>query len=412
MKQIICGLLALLMILSIILSLAACGSAPEPVTEPSESASTTPSSATQPTADQTEATTEPVTEPVITNHDLPISAISITEQTETQENQSGNTVFEYTYQNIRLVLPDGDMSIAINLDILNRIDATRSEAVALMNSAMADNPTYPYALSVLYFPMRIDQTVLSLFGQQNTYSGGGHASNDFTGLTYDLSTGNVLTLGDVLVKGTTSDAICPLVIEALGNLPEEYRIYDDYALTVEERFSGDLAKEYGWYLSKEGLGFVFAPYEVAPYSTGFVHGVIPYEKLTGILEDIWFPAERVTPDGALEVLPFSQENAENFDQFAELYLDRDGQAVLLHATGLIYDVTIEYGNWNTDGSVFTPEQTVFVTDALVASNAVIVQSDIPDAMPHLRITYTTADGSVTVYLSASGEDGTPLLVTF
>ena len=403
--------ISLILVLCLCFLLTACSSDPEPTTVPTTEPASDPT--TQPTSAPTEPsapeTTEPTTGEVI--HDLPMTAISVTQQTEITNGKEGTPVFEYTYQNIRLVLPDAEMSMSVNLDILNRIDATRATANDLMNDAVAVEPQYPYSLSVIYEPQRIDSAVLSLFGCQTMFSGGSTLHSGH-GLTYDLTTGTVLTLSDVLVSGVTADVLCPLVIDALAALPEEACIFADYATTVEDRFSGDFLADKSWHLSDAGLCFTFAPYEVAPNSTGFVHALIPYESLTGILNDAWFPQERITPNGTLEILPFTQEDTEGFEQFAELYLSKDGGKYLLHATNLVYDVVIESGFWNTDGTTFTPEQTVFQADSLVASDAVMIQTDIPDAMPNLRITYTDATGTVTVYLSASGEDGSPLLLTY
>ena len=40
----------------------------------------------------------------------------------------------------------------------------------------------------------------------------------------------------------------------------------------------------------------------------------------------------------------------------------------------------------------------------------MIQADIPDVMSNLRITYTSGDETVTVYLFMSGEDGSALLL--
>lgn len=403
------------LLLCLAVSLCACTHTEEPTLAPTSQPTAGTQATTEPTAltEGTQATSKP-TEPdetVSLVFDLPMTAITMTEQTETAQNSSGDTVFVYTYQNIRLFLPDAEIGFSITLDLLNRIDSTRPAAADMMNDALSASPQYPYSFSIIYTPMRADGTVLSLFGRQTTYSGGSaiHAGQ---GLSYDPRSGAVLTLEDILVPGTTADTLCPLVIDALTTLPEEYCLFSDYADTVESRFSGNFLADDGWYFSQDSLCFVFAPFEVAPNSTGFVHAQIPYDRLNGILRDVWFPEERITPNGSLEVLPFTQEEADRFDQFTELYLNQVGGSYLLHSTDLIYDLVIESGFWNLDCTVFTPEQTVFYANSLLSSNAVLIQTDIPDGMPNLRITYTTNDGTVSVYLSASGEDGSPLLLTF
>ena len=387
-------LLVLLLTFSLIFSLYACAD----TTDPGEGSTSTPTSGSASISTPTTEPSEPEnTEPTADNvvYDLPMTAISITEETEAQYDDNGELIFEYTYQNIRILLPDADMSMSVNLDILNRIDATRTNATEVMNEALKDSPAYPYYYSVIYTPMRTDEAVISLFCQQTTYSGG-MVIHSGSGLTYDLGTGSVLTLEDVLLPGITADTICPLVVQALSELPDEYYIYSDYADTVESRFSGNFLEDIGWHLSDEGLCFTFAPYEVAPNSAGFIHAVIPYDQLTGILEDAWFLPEEVTPNGTLNVAVLSQEAAERFDTFAEVNLDRNGDMYLLTTDGMIYDLVIESGLRRNDG--FTPLTTVFRASSLVSANAVTLRANA-DTLELLRITYTGAEGSVELYLS-------------
>lgn len=95
-------MLSLILAFCLVLTLAACGYDPEPTTVP------TTEPATQPTAAPTQPTEPETTEPTAPEirYDLPMTAISITEQTEITNGEDGNTVFEYTYPNIRLILPD------------------------------------------------------------------------------------------------------------------------------------------------------------------------------------------------------------------------------------------------------------------------------------------------------------------
>ena len=148
--------LSLILALCFCLTLAACGSDPEPTTVPTTEPANQPT--TQPTAAPTEPdNSEPTTGEVV--YDLPMTAISMTQQKEVTNGKDGNPVFEYTYQNIRVVLPDGDMALDVTLDILNRIDATRPAANDLMNDAVSANPQYPYSFSIIYEPQRLDSGV-------------------------------------------------------------------------------------------------------------------------------------------------------------------------------------------------------------------------------------------------------------
>jgi hypothetical protein len=148
------------------------------------------------------------------------------------------------------------------------------------------------------------------------------------------------------------------------------------------------------------LCFTFAPYEVAPNSSGFVHALIPYEQLTGILEDAWFPPEQITPAGALHISSFTQEIADPFDMFTEVVLDKENALYLIHTDGILYDLVIEYGV--RTGDRFTPEYTVFRADSLVSANAVTLQAD-GDTLSMLRISYTGSDGTVSLFVTFDSE---------
>ena len=396
--------LSIFLALCLIFLLTACNSKPEPATEPT----------TDPTHSATAAPTEPTTKPSVpettenippidVKHDFPLSAVTCIPQQETTYGKSDTPVFEYTYPKIQVILSDGAVAEAVNNDILNRIEATRSDAADLMNAAVSAEPKNPHSLTIQYVPQRIDGTVLSLFGAYSVYSGGSvHHSGH--GLTYDLITGTILTLDDVLTGTVTADVLCPLVVDALSELPAEMYLFDDFASTVEYRFSGEFLKDESWHLSETGLCFTFAPYEVAPNSTGFVHAVIPYEQLTGILEDAWFPPERTTPDGILNVGAFSQEKAETFDTFAEVCLDPQDDMFLIWTDSLIYDLVIETGF--RSGDRFTSEYTVLRADSLVPSDAVMLQADHANTLPLIRISYTGTEGPEFVFLSTDA-DGIP-----
>lgn len=394
-------LCALFLLLCFTFLLTACVSTPEPGTEP-------PAIPTQvPTAPPTESPTTVPTEPEPTQtppttsviYDLPMISVVCAPIQEVTNGASGSPIFQYTYQDIQLTLPDTAISAAIDSDITQRINSTQSDAADLKDASIAAEPKYPYSLSVIYEPQRIDGTVLSFFGTHTLYNGGS-VLHSGRGLTYDLTTGSVLTLDDILTDSVTADTLCALVTAALSELPEETYLFGDYAGTVETRFSENFLSDESWHLSKAGLCFTFAPYEVAPNSSGFVHALIPYEQLTGVLADAWFPPEEITPAGALHISSFTQEIADPFDMFTEVVLDKENALYLIHTDGILYDLVIEYGV--RTGDRFTPEYTVFRADSLVSANAVTLQAN-GDTLSMLRISYTGSDGTVSLFVTFDSE---------
>lgn len=398
MRRMIC----LLLCLCVTLALAACGTEPAPTTEPADDPTagpvTVPTTApTQPSATApTEDTTPSTEDPVI--YDLPMSAIVLTDHQEAHTDGSGNTLFTYTYQNVRLYLDDETISEAVTLELLNRIDATRTAAEKILAESGSASPDSPYWFTVQYVPERIDSGILSLSGTQSSYSGGSHANSACVGVTYDLLTGSVLGLGDILTDDCTADVICRLVVDALSAVSEEYFLYGDYAVTVEERFSGDFRTDENWYLSGEGLCFSFSPYEVAPYSSGIVTALIPYESLHGVLEDACFPMERISASGTMFCMTAHSADPAQFDQIAEVILDSGSDSYILSTDGLVYDVTIERGIWDPESKTFASDSVVFASDSLIPKNAILLERLADTAV---CIYYTSGDTRIGLLLTDS-----------
>ena len=389
--------MALALILTLCLS--GCNTSKPLPTEPSTTAATLPS-----TAPTTVPAIPETTQPQLEIPHLPLSAVTTTTITEIAPD---GVQFEYSYPNIHLHLSDPSITDMVSLELLNRIDATRTAAKEVMDSA-DDQGAYFY--TVRYDPARVDPGVLSLFGSHTSYGGGMHPNTECVSVTYDLTTGDVLQLTDILTLDCTAADLSPLVVDALAALAEETYLYSDYPTVVEERFGQDLGEDSGWYLSNDGLCFYFSPYEVAPYASGTVTAVIPYERLVGLLRDAYFPLEKSGAVGDVDAVLFGQTDPDQFEQFAEVVIDKEGEAVLLHTEGLVYDVTIEYGEWNSEGTVFTPTSTVFAAASLTPYDGVLLQAYFPDVMPILRLNYTTDEGTIQKYIFQSGKDGSILLL--
>ena len=143
----------------------------------------------------------------------------------------------------------------------------------------------------------------------------------------------------------------------------------------------------------------FAPYEIAPYSSGTIHATIPYEKLTGILDDKYFPAEKETAAGTLYAELFSEDAAKKHTQFAEVILNNSGDKVLLHTDHYIQDLQIISGSWSADDSTFIPENVVFAAYGLTVGDAIMLETEFAPTAPTIQIRYTTHEKTITTYLS-------------
>lgn len=347
-------------------------------TQPATSAPTDPTTTDPTSTVPTVPTTNPTspTTPII--HDLPMSAIALTEQAELSKDKDGAVYFTYAYPNVRLYLQNEAVSEAVTLDLLNRIDATREQANAVREDA-GNAGTESGFYQVQYTPQRIDGAVLSLSGTTTSFSGGSHPGSTCTGITYDLLSGSALSLDDILTDNCSADVLCRLVVDALAAMNQDGFLYSDYAISVEERFSGNYLSDSGWYLSREGLCFSFEPYEVGPYSSGIITAVIPYGKLPGYLEDAWFPMEQISAQGDLIVESMSASSMDPYAHLAELNLDPSADAMVIHTDGLIYDITIQ--------TTYPDTTVLFAADQMTPGSAIVLRG----AASNLQILYRDGD---------------------
>lgn len=365
----------------------------------------------------TGTTTAPTEDPTGTASHVPdqepMYAVSVPAVSEAVTAEDGTVIFTYTHQSMMLTLPDPDVADKVIIDFLGRIDSTRSTADATLASAKAaysgSSNWMPYLCSITYSPTRIDQGVLSLFGSNITHSGTSHPERVYVSASYDLVTGDVLTLGSIMSVQATTEDFCQLTLEALAEMKEDKYLYEGYEATVRQRFQRVESQDQDWYFTQTGLCFYFAPYEIAGYSSGVIVAEIPYDKLAGLLYDGYFPAERDTASGTVQASQLDAIDLEDFTQITEAIIDPDGEMVFLYTDGLVWDVHIQVGTWDATGTEFTPTYTALLSHALSPGDAAMVQTLFSDTEPTLRLTYTTGGESVTYYLSQSGKDGSILL---
>lgn len=352
---------------------------------------------TVPTDSGTKISTEPT---VILPQQEAMYAVSVPAVSESTLAEDGTVVFSYTHQSMMLTVPDPEVASKIIIDFLSRNDAAAETADGIRASAAANYTGsadwIPYLYNITYSPSRMDQGVLSLVGNCVTYSGASHPDRLSVSASYDLVTGDVLTLGSIMSADATTDDFCALVLNALDKIKVSKHLYDGYEDTVKSRFSQDESLDQDWYFSTTGLCFYFVPYEIAPYSSGVIVAEIPYGELAGLIYDGYFPAERETATGSIQATVLDDTDTTQFTQIAELVLDADGQMVFLHTDGIIWDVMIEYGAWDTLGVAFAPVYTALFSGSLTPGDAIMIQSD---ELTSLRLTYTNGTQTVTQHFT-------------
>ena len=265
--------------------------------------------------------------------------------------EDGTPIFSFEYQSMHLIHPDRDVAQKVISDYDSR--ATR-----------------------------IDQGVLSLYGQIVQVGETGRAAQQGVSINYNMVTGDVLTLGSILYHIDFKDELCELLIEALD--ATDYFLYDDYQQTVRARFARDESTDEAFYFTRTGLCFYFSPYEIAPFVSGNIVAEVPYHQLTGIIGDEFFPAERIPSNGMLSIMAFRDDIWEQYEQFSDIITKENGQKILLTTDSVVQDIRIMQLQWRDDSMT---QNTVYAANSICSTDAILLEGDFSVDKPSFMISY-------------------------
>ncbi len=329
-----------------------------------------------------------------TNTDTSMVAVSVPTVTEESFANDGTVQFRYTYQDISLILHKPDVADKVIVDFLNRVDSTRQAAKDVENMAKsAYNRTAnwtPYLYHVTYSPTRVDHDVLSLFGNNVVFSGTPHPDRTCVSANYDLKTGDVLTLASVMSMNASTGDFCNLVLDGLTEMSEGDYLYENYKQTVQQRFTVDASTDEAWYFTQTGLCFYFAPYEIAPYSSGVISVEIPYEKLNNILHPDYLPNQRESTQGSITLVPFEEVDMNATAHRAEIVANRNGSMYMAQASGTVQDVRIVQSDK-------TSNCTVCAVYSLSPGDGIMIQADEAQ-LQQMKLTYKSGNETVSMPL--------------
>ncbi len=119
----------------------------------------------------------------------------------------------------------------------------------------------------------------------SAYEGGAHGSYTFLLYNYDVIQKRKLKLSDVIDADT---ATLQVLLEK--ELRKEFNLDPNESL-ASILFEDEIKPNDNFFLSNDGIGFVFNTYEIAPYATGTISLLIPFSALnTQLVKDF---AERM-----------------------------------------------------------------------------------------------------------------------
>jgi predicted small lipoprotein YifL len=97
---------------------------------------------------------------------------------------------------------------------------------------------------------------------------------------FNTNTGEFYTLKDLFVKDSDYvTAITSIIKEMI-----EKQEMDEGSMLFPDSFK-TISKDHDFYLTGEGLVIYFYPYDIAPYATGFPEFIIPFDKLSDIIDE-------------------------------------------------------------------------------------------------------------------------------
>ena len=270
---------ALIMALCLVFALAACGQA-----ETEESPA--PAESEEPAASETPAGTE---EP---------------EESEAPEALNAEVTFE---EELSTVEEDGvtymtAQSVAPNVSIEGADEAAQAIASVLSERlTVSQEDIDEYAAMAREHYDTLDETeresfggysirysaevkrsegVLSVLCTRTEYTGGAHDNTSVFGLTFDLSTGALLSAADIAAD---YEGLCAKVAESVSAQAEEL---EEGTITGDlDAYAGGVLDTEKWYLDGEGLVVFAAPDELAPHAAGTIVFTIPYTELEGLLNE-------------------------------------------------------------------------------------------------------------------------------
>jgi hypothetical protein len=121
--------------------------------------------------------------------------------------------------------------------------------------------------------------LLVISRERNSYTGGAHPSHDKTYFVFDLEAATLVRLSDIALE-ESMPALKQLVNRELR---AGKKLGPQDSLKKALFFVDEAELSENFFFSPRGLGFHWDPYEIAPYSEGYVEAIVPFGEITAFL---------------------------------------------------------------------------------------------------------------------------------
>ena len=335
--------------------------------------------------------------------------VTFTEVEERVKNEENKDIFVYSYQQ-PVVSGTSDAIHMINTKLNNSTSAFVygsggvEEMTELAKMDWKEVWFTCYALNRKVSVARVDDAVVSFRYSDYVFNGGMHGYTAEFGMTYDMTSGEQMSLASLTSNEWGLKEVCRQHISAYlasEEFPHKDGLLDDY-----EQYLDSVLKN--WVLTEEGLQFIAQPYIISAYALGTLRFTVPYSKVAHILDKKWLPEEKGHGGGTIELLAIGAESpaAKNF------VFDPAGESLLLKANGTIYDFSLEQVNsYKQNGKTVFYIVKQLLYSPRIASESIGLQVNVPEGIPSTLLWYRDGSGNEYQYLIGyNGRDGGVSLV--
>lgn len=146
---------------------------------------------------------------------------------------------------------------------------------------------YPWSEITEISVTRADDKLFSLSDNSSSYAGGAHPASYYYGHTYDSNTGKELKIGDIVKEDAD---VATAIADQIWNVYDDHEMFfsstkEELRANIQEIIDGGYL---GFYVTNDGVTFLFSPYLIAPYASGCVQVDISYAENPGLYRDELF----------------------------------------------------------------------------------------------------------------------------
>lgn len=138
-----------------------------------------------------------------------------------------------------------------------------------------------YGYGMNYKVMYASTRILSLEAEGYDWQGSTHPNTWTSSYCFDVTTGELLYLADVLTdEEKAREIVSQHILDTVTKEPYKDALLEDY-----ESYVPDILTENTFYLNEKGLVVICNPYMVTAYVAGKIEVEIPYEELKDVMNE-------------------------------------------------------------------------------------------------------------------------------